>query len=164
MQRNQTNEYKLEKNIGEGTYAKVYKAIRKKDQKVVAIKIINVTNMDPIVLKSNINEIRILCSIDNPHVVGYYDSFVDSSATHLWLVMEYMGGGDLSFAIRLAKKEDRKFPENTIWAYMIQILRGLIALNKLKIIHRDIKPANIYLSSDMKVVKIGDMNVAKIAK
>ncbi len=98
-------------------------AIRKNDKKEVAIKIIRVASMDPVVLKANLNEIRILCSINNPNIVTYLDSFVDANATHLWIVMEFMGGGDLSYAIKLAKRECRCFPENVIWSYCIQILK-----------------------------------------
>lgn len=78
--------------------------------------------------------------------------------------MEFMGGGDLACAIKLAKKENRTFPERVIWCYFIQILRGLVSLNQFKIIHRDIKPANIFLNGDMKAVKLGDMNVSKVVE
>ena len=40
---------------------------------------------------------------------------------------------------------------------------GLVALHEAKIVHRDIKCANIFLSKDGGV-KLGDMNVSKIAK
>jgi len=34
----------------------------------------------------------------------------------------------------------------------------------MKIIHRDIKAANIFLSENKDTIKIGDLNVAKIAQ
>ena len=40
---------------------------------------------------------------------------------------------------------------------------GLVAIHEAKIVHRDIKCANIFLSKDGGV-KLGDMNVSKIAK
>ena len=43
-------------------------------------------------------------------------------------------------------------------------MAGLKVLHDLKIIHRDIKSANLFLTSDHKTVKLGDLNVAKIAK
>jgi len=43
------------------------------------------------------------------------------------------------------------------------MIKGLKALHDLKIFHRDLKSANIFLAKDG-TVKIGDMNVSKIAK
>ena len=164
MKKSATKNYELQKQIGEGSYGKVYRALRKSDNKIMAIKIVNITRMDKIGIQSTLNEIRILHSVESDNIVGYSEAFLDSSETHLWIVMEFMGGGDLSSAIRLAKKENRRFPERVIWAYFIQILRGLSDLTRFKIMHRDIKPANIFISQDMKSVKIGDMNVSKVVK
>ena len=41
--------------------------------------------------------------------------------------------------------------------------RGLKALHQLKIFHRDMKSANVFLSKDG-TVKLGDLNVSKVAK
>lgn len=43
------------------------------------------------------------------------------------------------------------------------MLKGLRELHKLNIYHRDLKSANVFLCKD-KTVKIGDMNVSKVAK
>lgn len=164
MQRNSTKNYEIFKQIGEGSYAKVYKAVRLSDNAVVAIKVVNITKMDKIMINSTLNEIRLLHSVNNDHVVGYFEAFLDSSESNLWIVMEFMGGGDLACAIKLAKKENRTFPERVIWIYLVQLLRGLAALNQYKVIHRDIKPANIFVTTDHTLVKIGDLNVSKVVE
>ena len=46
---------------------------------------------------------------------------------------------------------------------MIQLARGLRCLHDMDIVHRDLKSANVFLCTDGKV-KLGDMNVSKIAK
>jgi NIMA (never in mitosis gene a)-related kinase len=43
------------------------------------------------------------------------------------------------------------------------MVRGLQALHNLQICHRDIKCANVFLTTDG-VVKLGDLNVSKVAK
>ena len=43
------------------------------------------------------------------------------------------------------------------------MVTGLNALHAKKIVHRDIKCANIFLTKDG-TVKLGDLNVSKIAK
>lgn len=56
------------------------------------------------------------------------------------------------------------FKEDLIWIYIKQILSGLKYIHSKKIVHRDIKGANIFLSADKRIVKVGDLNVSKIAK
>ena len=43
------------------------------------------------------------------------------------------------------------------------MVQGLKALHDLKIFHRDLKSANIFMSKQT-VVKLGDLNVSKLAK
>jgi len=156
--------YDLKKQVGEGAYGRVYLATSKQENIDVAIKIVNISKMDRLLVQHTLNEIRILASINCEYIVNYYEAFLDTNETHLWMVMEYMGGGDLARAIEILKKEQKNFPEVVIWQYFIQILRGLSHLNKHHIIHRDIKPANLFLTRDLKTVKIGDMNISKIIK
>jgi NIMA (never in mitosis gene a)-related kinase len=53
--------------------------------------------------------------------------------------------------------------EDKIWHIVRNMVEGLVALHKSKIVHRDIKCANVFLNSDG-LVKLGDMNVSKIAQ
>lgn len=156
--------YDMLKCVGSGTYGKVYKALRKADSKIVAIKVINIRKMDRAGIDSILNEIRILSSISNPYIVEYYEAFIDLSETHFHIVMEFVGGGDLANAIKISQRDKIRINEKQIWSYMIQILKGIVDLHKLNIIHRDIKPANIFLTEDYKRIKIGDMNVSKVLK
>jgi len=41
-------------------------------------------------------------------------------------------------------------------------VRGLRALHELNVMHRDLKSANVFLNKDF-TVKLGDMNVSKVA-
>ena len=43
------------------------------------------------------------------------------------------------------------------------MVNGLNVLHKKKIVHRDIKCANVFLTKEG-IVKLGDLNVSKIAK
>lgn len=54
-------------------------------------------------------------------------------------------------------------PEAEVWHYFVQMVRGLQALHDLNIVHRDIKSANLFMSSNG-LLKLGDMNVSKVAK
>lgn len=56
------------------------------------------------------------------------------------------------------------FKEDLIWIYLKQIASGLMYIHSKQIIHRDVKGANVFLSADKRLVKVGDLNVSKIAK
>ena len=157
-------DFEIVKQIGKGSYATVFKVLRKEDNEVYAMKCIDITKMDKTQLQNTLNEIRILCSVTHPNIVGYKEAFVEKASKELCIVMEYVGGGDLSTKITECYKRKLLISEQTIWRYFIQILQGLEVLHKINIIHRDIKSANIFLSSDFSTVKLGDLNIAKIAK
>ncbi len=77
--------------------------------------------------------------------------------------MEYADDGDLSTKIKYNKSHGLLFTENIIWDYIIQLLNGLKFLHSNHIIHRDLKSANLFLMKNG-TLKIGDLNVSKIAK
>ena len=54
-------------------------------------------------------------------------------------------------------------PEGEIWDMFVQITKGLKHLHEMKILHRDLKCANVFLNQDG-TVKLGDLNVSKVAK
>ena len=77
--------------------------------------------------------------------------------------MEYADDGDLFQKIQKAKKTGTYIEESVIWNVIVQSLQGIKCLHQLKVFHRDLKSANVFLCKDG-AVKIGDMNVSKIAK
>ena len=111
-----------------------------------------------------LNEVRILASISDPNIIGYKEAFIDEPSQTLCIIMEYAGGGDLLNKINILKKTNTYLPEKTVWTYLIQMVKGLRTLHSMKILHRDLKCANVFLTSDQSCVKLGDMNVSKVAK
>lgn len=155
--------FEIVERIGEGSYSSVFKALRKSDGQLYALKKVKFFPLSEKEKENALTEIRILASIDHPNIVGYKEAFFDDESHSLCTVMEYADNGDLLQQINEHKKKGTSFEEKTLWDVFIQALRGLKALHDLKIMHRDIKSANIFLSKDG-TVKIGDMNVSKVAK
>ena len=96
-------------------------------------------------------------------MAGYKEAFFEQSTSTLCIVMEFANGGDLQTKINTLKKTMSYMNEADIWSIFYQMVTGLSALHQKKIVHRDIKCANIFLTKDG-LVKLGDLNVSKIAK
>jgi NIMA (never in mitosis gene a)-related kinase 1/4/5 len=114
-----------------------------------------------------LNEVRILASIWSPQVLGYRDSFFEEDSNTLCLVMEYADQGDLQQRLDSLRQREELMPEAEIWNVVIKVLLALKVLHRSGIVHRDIKAANIFLSSNGEAgqeVKLGDMNVSKVAR
>jgi len=80
--------------------------------------------------------------------------------------MEYASDGDVYQKIVTHQKNHTTFEEEDIWRIFIQMTRGLKALHRLRILHRDMKSANIFIhdAQETFLVKLGDLNVSKVAK
>ena len=157
-----SKDYNVIGKIGQGTYSSVYKAEILSSNIQTAIKVIPISKLTAKQIQNTLNEIRIICSIDHPNVVKYYDAFISNDNSLLFVVMEYLEGGDLSDRLSCLSKNNLNFDEEQIWKYSIQIMQGLFILHSHQTIHRDIKPANLFLTKDLQTVKIGDMNTSRI--
>jgi NIMA (never in mitosis gene a)-related kinase len=156
-------EFELLNKIGEGAYSQVFKVLRKSDQTVYALKKVYMTKLKPKEKGNALNEIRILASVSHPNVISYKEAFFDNDSECLCIVMEYADGGDLYQRILEYKKKGASMSENFLWHILIKLSRALKVLHEMKIMHRDLKSANVFLTKDGKV-KLGDMNVSKVAK
>lgn len=155
--------FEILNKVGEGAYSEVHKVVRKSDGVVYALKKVKFGSLTQKEKENSVNEIRILASISHPNVIPFKEAFIDEVSNHLCLVTEFADDGDLLQKIGLIKKRRTHFPESEVWQIFIQTLNGLKALHDLNILHRDIKCANVYLFKNG-IIKIGDMNVSKVAK
>ncbi len=81
-------------------------------------------------------------------------AFQDSD--NLYLVMDYLSGGDLRYHVSKMKK----FNEEQTKFFVCCIVLGLEYLHVNNVLHRDIKPENLVLD-DKGYVKITDFGIAK---
>lgn len=81
--------------LGDGSYSKVYRVLRKHDQKVYALKQVKLQTLNKKEKENALNEVRILASFQSAFIAQYRDAFIDSASDLLCLVMEYADDGDV---------------------------------------------------------------------
>ncbi|KAF0987308.1 hypothetical protein HZS_4359 [Henneguya salminicola] len=148
---NALDNYKLLEIIGKGSYGRVHRAIDLRTSKVLAVKIIDMEEIDS-ELEDILKEIRYLSDCCSDYITEYYTSY---ACTHkLWIIMEYVGGGSVLQILQMGSIDE-------IYCQIIlrDVLKGLNYLHQNNKIHRDIKCGNI-LISEYAQVKLADFGVA----
>ena len=119
------DEFKILSKLGEGSYSCVYLVERIVDGDKYALKRVKINNLSPKEKENALNEVRILASIKNPHIIGYKEAFFDESTDSLCIVMEYAQMGDLYKKINNCKKDGTFIGEEALWSMFIQMVMGL---------------------------------------
>jgi serine/threonine protein kinase len=146
----------LLKAVSHGAYGKVCLARKKQTRDLFAIKIMDKKKMEEKgVIEEVINERNILNKVNNNYIVRGVYTF--QTAKFLYLVMEYMKGGDFAGLL----ENIGAFEEDTARMYLAQIVVAIEYLHKTKIIHRDLKPDNILIDSDG-FIKLTDFGLSEI--
>lgn len=150
------NRYKVEKIIGIGGMAVVYKAVDLLMKRVVAVKMLkdDIAN-DAQSVKRFVNESKAVAMLSHPNIVNIYDVSVKDNVKYI--VMEYVEG--ITLKNYMTRKEILSFRE--IMSYTEQILHALEHAHQKGIVHRDIKPQNIMLLKNG-IIKVMDFGIAKL--
>ena len=139
-------DFNIIKEIGNGTFGKVYLASHKKTKVKYAIKAIDKLNVENQKEKASFNrEAEIMYKLDHPNICKLYSHFEDSK--YCYFLMQYIPNGD---TYNLLKKFGNK-PDLKIIASIIRdLIRAIYYLHNMvpKIVHRDIKPENILLDEN----------------
>ncbi|CAD8082349.1 unnamed protein product [Paramecium sonneborni] len=141
--------------IGRGAFGEVRLCRNKVSNDIVAVKKMKKSEM---LYKNQVCHVRaerdLLAASDNAWIVQLKCSFQDEK--YLYLVMEYLPGGDL---MTLLMKKDI-FTEKESQFYMAESIMAVDSVHKLKYIHRDLKPDNILLQADGHI-KLSDFGLCK---
>ncbi|KAK9533314.1 hypothetical protein VZT92_008438 [Zoarces viviparus] len=127
------------KVIGRGAFGEVQLVRHKASEKVYAMKVLSKFEM---IKRSDSaffwEERDIMAFANSPWVVQLCSAFQDEH--YLYMVMEYMPGGDL---VNLTSTYD--VPEKWAKFYTAEVVMALDAIHSMGFIHRDVKPDNMLL-------------------
>ncbi|OVA18675.1 Protein kinase domain [Macleaya cordata] len=155
-ERTSIDDFEIIKPISRGAYGKVFLARKRTTGDLFAIKVLKKLDM---IRKNDIERIlaerNILITVRNPFVVRFYYSF--TCRDNLYLVMEYLNGGDLYSLLRKVGCLE----EDVARTYIAELVLALEYLHSLGIVHRDLKPDNILIAYDGHT-KLTDFGLSKI--
>ena len=150
------NRYRIDKVIGVGGMAAVFRAEDMQMHRTVAVKILkDDVAEDEVSVRRFINESRAVAMLSHPNIVNIYDVSVRTDAKYI--VMEYIEG--ITLKSYMQKKGALDVRE--VIAYTEQVLRALEHAHRKGIVHRDIKPQNIMLLK-AGIIKVADFGIAKL--
>jgi serine/threonine protein kinase len=140
------SDFEILKLIGKGTFGQVYQVRKKDTGRIYAMKVLQ---KKVIVQKKEVahtvGERNILvrtAMADSPFIVGLKFSF--QTPSELYLVTDYMSGGELFWHLQ---KEGR-FDEKRAKFYIAELILAIQHLHQNDIVYRDLKPENILLDAN----------------
>ena len=150
------NSFELLSIIGKGGFGKVWKVYHKKSKKLYAMKLMSKQKIiDKKSAQSVKNERNFLSKIFHPFIINMHYAFQDSN--NLYLVMDYLTGGDLRYHLCLYNE----FNEIECKFFAACILLALEYIHDNNVIHRDLKPENLVFDKEG-YLKLTDFGIAKI--
>ncbi|KAF5928845.1 serine/threonine-protein kinase greatwall isoform X4 [Diceros bicornis minor] len=147
-------EFTIVKPISRGAFGKVY--LGQKGDKLYAVKVVKKADM---INKNMTHQVQAerdaLALSKSPFIVHLYYSL--QSANNVYLVMEYLIGGDVKSLLHIYGY----FDEDMAVKYISEVALALDYLHRHGIIHRDLKPDNMLISNKGHI-KLTDFGLSKV--
>ncbi|XP_042438778.1 cyclin-dependent kinase F-4-like [Zingiber officinale] len=144
--------YKLIKEVGDGTFGSVWRALNKLTGEVVAIKKMKrkYYSWEECM---NLREVKSLRRMNHPNIVKLKEVIRENDI--LYFVFEYM-----EFNLyQIMKDRGKGFSEAEIRNWCFQIFQALSYMHQRGYFHRDLKPENLLVTKD--IIKIADFGLAR---
>ncbi|XP_016054367.1 PREDICTED: serine/threonine-protein kinase DCLK3 [Miniopterus natalensis] len=149
--------YETGRVIGDGNFAVVKECRHRDTGQAYAMKIIDKSKLKG---KEDMmdSEILIIQSLSHPNIVKLHEVY--ETDAEIYLIMEYVQGGDLFDAII----EHVKFPEHDAALMLMDLCQALVHMHDKNIVHRDLKPENLLVQRNedkSTTLKLADFGLAK---
>lgn len=134
-------DFEIIKPISKGAFGSVYLSKKKSTGDYFAIKVLKKADM---VAKNQVTNVKAERAImmwqgESDFVAKLYWTF--SSKDYLYLVMEYLNGGDCASLVKVLGP----LPEEWAQKYLAEVVLGIEHLHGRGIVHRDLKPDNLLI-------------------
>ncbi|KAL8918521.1 MAG: hypothetical protein Q9172_005391 [Xanthocarpia lactea] len=134
-------DFEIVKPISKGAFGSVYLSKKKSTGDYFAIKVLKKADM---VAKNQVTNVKAERAImmwqgESDFVAKLYWTF--SSKDFLYLVMEYLNGGDCASLVKVLGG----LPEEWAKKYLAEVVLGVEHLHSRGIVHRDLKPDNLLI-------------------
>ncbi|KAM9839728.1 serine/threonine-protein kinase greatwall [Aulostomus maculatus] len=144
------------KPISRGAFGKVYLARKKCNVRLYAIKVMKKADMVDKNMTGQMKAERDALALSkSPFVVHLFYSL--QTATKIYLVMEYLIGGDVKSLLHIYGY----FDQDMAVKYFSEVALALDYLHRHGIIHRDLKPDNMLISNEGHI-KLTDFGLSKV--
>ncbi|XP_055204431.1 mitogen-activated protein kinase 15 isoform X2 [Gorilla gorilla gorilla] len=148
--------YLLRRQLGQGAYGIVWKAVDRRTGEVVAIKKIFDAFRDKTDAQRTFREITLLQEFgDHPNIISLLDVIRAENDRDIYLVFEFMDT-DLNAVIR----KGGLLQDVHVRSIFYQLLRATRFLHSGHVVHRDQKPSNVLLDANC-TVKLCDFGLAR---
>ncbi|XP_020697874.1 cyclin-dependent kinase F-4 [Dendrobium catenatum] len=144
--------YKLIKEVGDGTFGSVWRAINKLTGEVVAVKKMKrrYYSWEECM---NLREVKSLRRMNHSNIVKLKEVIRENDI--LYFIFEYMECN----LYQLMKDRVKLFMETEIRNWCYQIFQGLSYMHHRGYFHRDLKPENLLVTKE--IIKIADFGLAR---
>jgi len=154
--------YRIERELGRGAMATVYRARDERDDRLVALKLLSLGDDWP---EDRLEEARLrllreaeaAARIQHPDIVGVYEASEHDGT--VFLAMEFIEGVSLG----THTYEGRLLPPRMVTEMCARVADALHYAHQRGIVHRDVKPANIIFDQHSRRIRVMDFGVARLA-
>lgn len=153
---NQLGNYQIERFLGQGGMARVYRARHLTLERPCAIKVMktSIAEKDEDAVESFLAEARAAANLVHPNVVTIHTIGHDRGRHYIEL--EFIDGMSLA----ALQEKERVFTPAQATCFLDQIGSALAIAHQRQMIHRDIKPGNVMVNVDW-FAKLSDFGLAK---
>lgn len=152
--RQRLGKYRIERRIGQGTYAAVYRALDTVEGIRVALKVPHAEFTTPDALDEFRREVKLVARLDHPNILPIKNAdFIDGR----FVIANPLGLETLGERLR------RRYRLETALDWTEQLLHGVAYAHEEGVVHCDIKPDNLILFEDGRL-RLADFGIAKVAQ